>query len=56
MATSLTFDLSSELLDLGTIPLDELRDMHTPALVAAINRVYANTAKSVDNGIQDQRG
>jgi hypothetical protein len=55
MATP-TVDLNSELVDLSTVPLDELRHLRTPALELAIQHVYENAANTAGGEVQDQRG
>lgn len=49
-------DLPSDLVDLTAIPLDELRDLRTPALAHAIQRIYERAAISAGREIQEQRG
>jgi len=54
MTTLTDSDLTSELVDLAGIPLDELRDLSTEVLVAAIRRTYENAASNTGNELQEQ--
>lgn len=55
MATTLTSeDLTSGLVDLTAVPMDELRDLRTPALAVAIRRTLENAAFTTGNELQDQ--
>jgi hypothetical protein len=47
-------DLDSELVDLTTVPLDELRSLTTSALVKALERTYAAAEFNTGNELQDQ--
>lgn len=47
-------DLDSELVDLTTVPLDELRNLTTSELVTALERTYAAAEFSTGNELQDQ--
>lgn len=55
MATLTNTDLTSELVDLAGIPLDELRDLSSEVLAAAIRRTYENAASNTGNELQDQQ-
>jgi hypothetical protein len=55
VATLAPAALTSDLVDLTAIPLDELRDLHTQELDLAIQRMYERTA-TARNDIQEQRG
>lgn len=55
-ATLTPVDLRSDLVDVSTIPFDALRDLNTPALALAIQRIYQRAATTTGNEIQDQRG
>lgn len=47
-------DLDSELVDLTTVPLSELRTLRTSALVEALEHAYAEAASTTGNEVQDQ--
>lgn len=47
-------DLDSELVDLTTIPLTELRTLRTSALVEALEHAYAVAEFTTGNEVQDQ--
>jgi hypothetical protein len=47
-------DLDSELVDLTAVPLAELRDLTTSALVEALERTYAAAEFTTGNELQDQ--
>jgi hypothetical protein len=49
-------DLDSELVDLTTVPLDELRSLTTSALVNALERTYAAAEFNTGNELQEQQG
>ena len=54
MTTLTTADLTSNLVDLTTIPLTALRELDDPALVRAIELTYENAALNTGNELQDQ--
>jgi hypothetical protein len=56
MTTPAVVDLTSDLVDLSEIPLDELRNMDDPVIAVAIQRMYQNAAKTAGDEVQDQRG
>jgi hypothetical protein len=56
MANLTHADLDSELVDLTTIPLAELRTLTTSALVEALERTYAAAEYTTGNELQDQAG
>jgi hypothetical protein len=47
-------DLDSELVDLTAVPLAELRDLTTSALIEALERTYAAAEFTTGNELQDQ--
>jgi hypothetical protein len=47
-------DLGSQLVDLTTVPLAELRDLTTSELVSALERTYSAAAFITGNELQDQ--
>jgi hypothetical protein len=55
MANLTGADLDSPMVDLTTIPLAELRDLSTSALVEALERTYVLAASNSGNELQDQR-
>jgi hypothetical protein len=54
MANLTHADLDSELVDLTTIPLAELRTLTTSALVEALERTYAAAEFTTGNELQEQ--
>lgn len=56
MANLTHADLDSELVDLTTIPLADLRTLTTSALVEALERTYAAAEFTTGNELQDQQG
>jgi hypothetical protein len=54
MANLTDADLDSELVDLTTVPLAELRTLRTSALVEALERTYALAAFNTGNELQEQ--
>jgi FXSXX-COOH protein len=55
MAQLTDADLDSQLVDLTTVPLADLRDLRTSALVAALEQVYETAAWNTGNELQDQQ-
>lgn len=55
MASLTEADLGSQLVDLTTVPLAELRDLTTSELVAALERAYAAAEHNTGNELQDQQ-
>jgi hypothetical protein len=47
-------DLDSQLVDLTTVPLDELRSLSTSELVTALERAYATAEFTTGNEVQEQ--
>lgn len=56
MAQLTDADLDSQLVDLTTVPLAELRELSTSALVAALERTYAAAEFTTGNELQEQQG
>lgn len=56
MANVTDADLDSELVDLTTVPLDELRSLTTSALVEALERTCAAAEFNTGNELQEQQG
>jgi hypothetical protein len=56
MTTTIDLDLSSELVDLTAISLDELWHLDAPALTDAIQHVYDVARFNTGNESQDQKG
>jgi FXSXX-COOH protein len=54
MANLTDADLDSHLVDLTEVPLAELRDMRTSALVAALQNLYEAAAYNTGNELQGQ--
>lgn len=54
MANLTEADLGSQLVDLTTVPLAELRDLTTSELVAALDRTYYAAAHITGNELQEQ--
>jgi FXSXX-COOH protein len=48
-------DLGSQLVDLTDLPLGELRNLTSSALVEALENIYALAAFNTGNELQDQR-
>ncbi|WP_168211535.1 hypothetical protein [Actinosynnema sp. ALI-1.44] len=56
MTTISTADLTSELIDLSTVPFRELRDVTTPELASAVRRAVAFcTENTNDVQVQDEK-
>jgi len=55
MTTLTDADLDSNLVDLTTVSLEELRVLHTPGLVSALQRTYAAAAFNTGNELQQQQ-
>ena len=47
-------DLDSQLVDLTSVPLAELRDMRTSALITALEHLYEAAAHNTGNELQKQ--
>jgi hypothetical protein len=47
-------DLDSQLIDLTTVPLAELRDLTTSELISALERTYADAEFTTGTEVQDQ--
>jgi hypothetical protein len=56
MANVTDADLDSDLVDLTAVPLAELRNLTTSALVEALERTYAAAAYNTGNELQEQQG
>jgi hypothetical protein len=54
MTTLTNADLISDLVDLTAIPLDDLRNLRTPALDVAIRHTYEHAAFNTGNERQEQ--
>lgn len=54
MADLAEVDLGSQLVDLTTVPLAELRDLTTSELVVALERAYAAAEHNTGNELQEQ--
>jgi hypothetical protein len=54
MANLTDADLDSQLVDLTSVPLAELRDMRTSELVTALERLYEAAAYNTGNELQGQ--
>lgn len=54
MANLTEADLGSQLVDLTTVPLTELRDLTTSELVVALERAYAAAEYNTGNELQEQ--
>lgn len=55
MAQLTDADLDSQVVDLTAVPLTELRDLTTSALVAALRRAYETAEWNTGNELQDQK-
>jgi hypothetical protein len=47
--------LTTTLVDLTTVPLDELRTLTTPALLEALERTYTQAEFNTGNELQEQQ-
>lgn len=54
MAQLTDADLDSQVVDLTAVPLTELRDLRTPALVTALAQIYEAAAWNTGNELQGQ--
>jgi hypothetical protein len=54
MANLTNADLDSRLVDLTAVPLAELRDLRTSALVTALDHLYEVAAYNTGNELQGQ--
>ncbi|TDV53603.1 FxSxx-COOH cyclophane-containing RiPP peptide [Actinophytocola oryzae] len=54
MANLTDADLDSQVVDLTAVPLAELRTLHTSALVAALERMYAAAEHVTGTEVQGQ--
>ena len=54
MANLTDADLDSQLVDLTSVPLAELRDMRTSELVTALEHIYEAAAYNTGNELQGQ--